>query len=142
MNENERLLYQSNKHSQQLILLYILGNTIITIVYVNNMNVDVQLGLAVMLNIALSLIAFLMAIRQATYSIEWGYAGIVLAAFQLSRLLWIPDEITGSMRALMIALLIATSIAAFAGSIICIRVSRERKDYIIENNVDLSTLQR
>lgn len=142
MKAHERLLYQENSRSQQLILLYILGNTIITIGYTNNMNVDAQLGFEVLLNIALSLIAFLMAIKQKSYAIEWGYAGIALAVFQFARLLWVPAEITGSLRVLMMGLLVASSVAALVGSIICIKLARERTNYIHENNVDLSTLQQ
>lgn len=142
MKEHERLLYQDNGRSQQMIMIYILCNTIITIVYTNNMNVNVQLGLEVLLNIALSLIAFLMAVKQKNYAIEWGYAGIGLAVFQLARLLWLPAEITGSLRLLIIVLLLASSAAAFVGSIICIKRSREKINYIHENNVDLSTLQQ
>lgn len=142
MKEHERLLYQENVRSQQMIMLYILGNTIITIVYINNMNVDVMLGLEVALNIILSLIAFLMAVKQKSYALEWGYAGIGLAVLQLARLLWLPEEIIGSLRVLMVVLLIASSVAAFAGSIICIKMSRQKINYIHENNVDLSTLQQ
>ncbi len=142
MKEHERLLYQENGRSQQMIMLYILCNTIITIVYTNNMFVNVQLGLEVALNIALSLFAFLMAVKQKSYAIAWGYAGIGLAVFQLARLLWMPAEITGSLRLLMIVLLIVSSAAALVGSIICIKISREKINYIHENNVDLSTLQQ
>ena len=96
MKAHERLLYQENSLSSQLIFLYILGNTIITIVYTNNMNVDMQLGIEVMLNIGVSLLAFLMAIKQKSYATEWGYIGLALAVFQLLRLLWVPEEIVRS----------------------------------------------
>ena len=142
MKEHERLLYQENTLSSQLIFLYILGNTIITIVYTNNMNVDMQLGIEVMLNIGVSLLAFLMAIKQKSYATEWGYIGLALAVFQLLRLLWVPEEIDGALQTLMVALLSLTSLAALVGSINCIKVSRERKNYIHQNNIDLSTLQR
>ena len=142
MNTSEKRLYLENSLSQQLILLYIAGNTLFTILYINNMSVDVQLGLFILLNIALSLVAFLMAVRQKMYASLWGYVGIAFAVFQFARLLWMPEEIVGGVRFLSIALLIGTGISALVGSMICVRRSQERRDFIVENNIDLATLQR
>lgn len=142
VNKSEKRLYLENSLSQQLIMLYIGGNTIFTILYINNMNVDVQLGFFIMLNLVLSLVAFLMAVRQKMYANLWGYVGVAFAAFQFARLLWMPAEIGGSVRMLSAALLIITGISALIGSIICIRRSQERQKYIIENNIDLAILQR
>ena len=142
MSNIEKRLYLENSRSQQLIMLYLLGNTAYTIFYVVNMDVDFQLGVFVMVNIFLSLLAFLAAVRQKTYVAQWGYIGLVMAAFQLIRLLWMPEELTGTLRIFLVALLIATSIFAFAGSIICIRRSQEREEYIRDNQVDLALLQK
>lgn len=142
MNKNEKRLYLDNSLSQQLIMLYILGNTVFTIFYVVNMGVNAQLGIFVMLNIFLSLLAFLAAVRQKMYAIQWGYVGIAMSIFQIIRLLWMPAELTGSLRILLIALLIATSGFALAGSIICIIRSNGRKKFINDNNIDLALLQK
>ncbi|MBE2220711.1 MAG: hypothetical protein IAF02_04180 [Anaerolineae bacterium] len=142
MKIHEKRLYLANSLSQQLILLYIAGNTLFTIVYVNHMAVDVQLGVFVMLNIFLSLVAFLMAARQKVYAIRWGYAGVAMALFQFARMLWVPEEITGTMRIFLMALLVATALSALAGSIICIQRARERQNYIVDNNIDLASLQQ
>ena len=142
MNNFEKRLYLDNARSQQLIMLYLLGNTVFTIFYVVNMAVDAQLGIFVMLNIFLSLLAFLTAVRQKMYDIQWGYVGLAMAAFQLVRLLWIPEELTGSLRIFLIALLIATSISAFAGSMFCLKRSQERQKFIRDNNIDLALLQK
>ena len=142
MNKSEKRLYQENSLSQQLIMIYIGGNTLFTILYLNHMNVDVWLGIFIMLNIGLSLVAFLMAVRQKMYVRLWGYVGIAFAVFQFARLLWMPEEIVGSARFISVALLIITGLSALVGSIICIKLSQERQTYIIENNVDLAILQR
>ena len=142
MNNFEKRLYLDNARSQQLIMLYLLGNTVFTIFYVVDMAVDAQLGIFVMLNIFLSLLAFLTAVRQKNYAIQWGYVGLAMAAFQLIRLLWIPEELTGSLRIFLAALLIATSISAFAGSMICLKRSQERQKFINDNNIDLALLQK
>lgn len=142
MKTSEKLLYTANTLSQQAILIYILGNTTFIIFHTNTMKVDVQLGIFVLLNIFLLLFAFLMSVRQKVYDLSWGYAGVALAVFQFARVLWIPMEIVGSMRVLLITLLIVTSLAAFVGSIICIKRSQQRQNFIVENNVDLATLQK
>lgn len=142
MSSSEKRLYLENSLSQQLILFYIAGNTLFTILYINNMIVDAQLGIFILLNIALSLVAFLMAVRQKLYAALWGYVGIGFAAFQFARLLWMPNEIVGSVRIISAGLLIVTGVSALAGSLICIKRSQERHNFIVENNVDLATLQR
>ena len=142
MSKSEKRLYLDNSLSQQLIMIYIAGNTIFTILSINNMTVDVQLGIFILLNIALSLVAFLMAVRQKMYANLWGYGGLAFAAFQFARLLWMPEEIVGNVRFFSAALLIGTGISALVGSIICIKRSQERREYIVENNIDLATLQR
>lgn len=142
MKTHEKRLYQENSISQQLIILYILGNTVFTIFYVNSMDVSYKLGIFVMLNIFLSLLAFLTAVRQKVYAIKWGYVGVALAIFQFARFLWIPEEIVDPIRLRLIVLLIATGLSALAGSMICIRRSQERQNYIVDNNIDLATLQR
>lgn len=142
MKTHEKRLYQQNSISQQLIILYILGNTIFTIFYINNMDVSFKLGVFVLLNISLSLLAFLSAVRQKMYVIKSGYVGAALAIFQFARMIWIPEEIIDPIRLLLIILLIATGLLALAGSIICIKRSQERQKYIVDNNIDLTALQR
>jgi len=142
MKKGEKRLYRVNSISQQLLLLYILGNTAFTIFAVNNRDVDYQLGIFILLNIFLSLLAFLTAVRQKMYAIQWGYVGIALAVFQFARMLWIPEEIVNPTRFLLIALLIVTGVLAFVGSLLCIRRSQERQKFILENKIDIATLQR
>jgi len=142
MKKGEKRLYQVNSISQQLVLLHILGNTAFTIFAVNNRDVDYQLGIFILLNIFLSLLAFLTAVRQKVYAIQWGYVGIALAVFQFARMLWIPEEIVNPTRFLLIALLIVTGVLAFVGSLLCIRRSQERQKFILENKIDIATLQR
>lgn len=142
MNTSEKRLYLENSRSQSLILLYILGNTLFTIFYVNNMPVTVELGRFVMVNIALSLLAFLMAVRQKTYAIRWAYLGIALAVFQLVRIFWIPVVIVNPMRFALQLLLVITAGLVLAASFVCMKSATERQNYIIENKVDLSTLQQ
>ncbi|RPI32155.1 MAG: hypothetical protein EHM70_09675 [Chloroflexota bacterium] len=142
MKQHEKWLYQENTASQGLMLLYLLGNSAFIIGYVNRMNVDYELGIFVLLNIFLSLVSFLVAVRQKAYAIRWGYAGIALGVYQFLRLAWIPEEITNPSRILLVALLIVTGIFALAGSTICIKRSLERQKFIVENQIGLATFQR
>ena len=93
MNTGEKRLYVENYPSQRLILFWLAGNTIYTLLYVNNVTATFQMGFFVMVNIALSLFAFLIAVRQRVYLLQWAYAGIGLAIFQFARLFWIPEEL-------------------------------------------------
>lgn len=142
MSSSEKRLYVENSLSQQLILIWLAGNTLFTILYVNNMAVTARLGFFVMINIALSLFAFLVAVRQKIYQIQWAYLGIGLAIFQFARLFWIPEEIVNPIRLYLQILLVVTSVAALVGSIICMRRSRERQQYIDEHNIDLAIMQK
>lgn len=142
MKTSEKRLYVENSLSQQLILFWLAGNTIFTILSVNNMAVTSRLGFFVMLNIALSLFAFLVAVRQKVYLIQWAYMGIGLGVFQFLRLFWMPEEIVNPARLYLQILLVATSVAALIGSVICIQRSRERQQYIDENNIDRAIMQK
>lgn len=142
MSTSEKRLYLENSTSQSLVMLYIVFNTIFTIFYVNHMPVTSDLGRFVMVNIALSLLAFLMAVRQKAYSVLWSYIGIVMALFQLMRLFWIPVEIENPMRLGLQLLLVISAGMLLAASFICYKRSTERQKYIVENNIDLATLQQ
>lgn len=142
MKSNEKRLFVENSLSQQLIMFWLAGNTLFTILYTNNMAVTARLGIFVMLNIALSLFAFLVAVRQKVYLIQWAYLGIGLGIFQFARLFWIPEEVVNPMRLYLQILLVITAVAALVGSIICIQRSRERQQYIDEHNIDIAIMQK
>ena len=142
MNTGEKRLYVQNSLSQQLIMFWLAGNTLFTILYTNNTAVTARLGLFVMVNIALSLFAFLVAVRQKTYLIQWAYLGIGLALFQFARLFWIPEEIVNPTRLYLQILLVLTSAAALTGSIICIQRSRERQHFIDDHSIDRAIMQK
>ena len=137
-----KLLYLENGFSQQLIVLFILGNTLFTIVHTNTMLVNARIGTFILLNIALSLLAFLMAVQQKLYSTLWGYVGIIVGLFQLSRLLWLPQEFSqDGIRLLLQILLIFTGLLLLLASFVCIRRARERQAYIERHNIDVVALQ-
>ena len=142
MRNNERLLYQQNTISQQLFMFYLLGNTAFTIFFANTADVDYDLGLFIMLNIMLSLLAFLTAVRQRVYAMNWGYVGLLIGVFQILRLLWIPEEIVNPVRLQLVGLLLVTGSLAIAGSVICLKRATYRDQYIRDNDVDLSILQQ
>ena len=142
MKNSERLLYQQNTISQQLFMLYLLGNTAFAIFFANTADVDKDLGLFIMLNIVLSLFAFLTAVRQRVYAMSWGYVGLVIGVFQILRLIWIPEEIVNPLRLLLVGLLFVTGSLAIVGSVICLKRATSRDQYIRDNDVDLAILQQ
>jgi len=142
MKNNESLLYHQNTISQQLFMFYLLGNTVFTIFVANTALVDKDLGLFIMINIVLSLLAFLTAVRQRAYAINWGYIGLAIGGFQILRSVWVPEEIGGSLRLLLIGLLFVTGSLAIVGSLMCLKRTTDRDQYIHDNDIDLSILQQ
>lgn len=142
MKNKAILLYHQNTISQQLLMFYLLGNTVFTIFVANTTDVDKDLGLFIMLNIVLSLLAFLTAVRQRVYAMNWGYIGILLGVFQIIRLIWLPEELGDSLRFLLIGLLFVTGFLAIVGSVMCLKNTKDRDQYIRDNDVDLSILQQ
>lgn len=141
MKSGEKRLYVENSVSQQLILLFLVGNTVFTLLSINNMDVTVRLGFFVMLNIALSLLAFLIAVRQKVYLLNWAYAGFGLGLFQLARLLWMPAEIVNPVRLILQILLIVTGVAALVASYICVQRSRERQNFLDQTNFEFASVE-
>lgn len=139
MKSGEKRLYVENTLSQQLILFWLAGNTVFTLLTINNMEVTVRLGFFVMLNIALSLLAFLIAVRQKNYLIQYAYIGFAFGLFQLARLMWMPPEIMGGMRLFLQAILIATGIAALVASYICLQRSQERQSFLDQNTFSFAS---
>lgn len=142
MKNKEILLYHQNNISQRLFMYYLLGNTAFTIFFANTADIDKDLGLFIMLNIVLSLLAFLTAVRQRMYGKAWGYVGLGLGIFQIGRVIWIPEEILNPLHTALIGMLLVSGALAVIGSWICVRRSTERDKYIRENNVDLTLLQQ
>ncbi|GAB5493175.1 MAG: hypothetical protein Phog2KO_33900 [Phototrophicaceae bacterium] len=142
MKNKEILLYSQNTISQQLFMLYLLGNTVFTIFFANTADVDADLGLFIILNIVLSLLGFLTAVRQRVYAKFWGYVGFAIGVFQLVRLMWIPEEIVNPLRLLLVVLLLVSGALAITASLLCLRRTTDREHYIRENDVDLSILQQ
>ena len=142
MKNNEPLLYHQNTVSQQLFMFYLLGNTVFTIFVANTSIVDKDLGLFIMLNIVLSLLSFLTAVRQRVYAMNWGYIGLAIGVFQILRLIWLPEEIGNPLRLLLIGLLFVTGTLAIAGSVLCLKNTKDRNQYIHDNDIDLSILRQ
>ena len=95
MKNNERLLYQNNNIGYLLIIGFVALNTFYTIFILNNMERDSSVGVFVMLTILLMLMGFLMAIKVKTYSILWSVFALIVGTFQIFRLLFTTNNLTG-----------------------------------------------
>lgn len=142
MKNKEILLYSQNTISQQLLMFYLLTNTAFTIFFANTADVDKDLGLFILLNIILSLLGFLTAVRQRVYAIFWGYVGLGLGVFQILRVMWIPEEIMNPLNFALVAMLLVSGSLAIIASVMCVRRTTDREQYIRDNDVDLSILQQ
>ncbi len=82
----ERKLYESNRSGFVLMLLHIVLNVIFTIYVLNSMATNFEIGIFIMITIALLLLGFLTAVKVQNYSMTWGYVAIIIGLFQFVRL--------------------------------------------------------
>lgn len=127
MKRPERLFYQTNKQSYNLILIYILLNILYIILYLNHMNVDIWVSYVSIVNIIILLISFLVAARIKVYDRKFQYVPIIFGIIQVFRLFTIPKEIVGKIKIILLIILIISAICCFMSSYIAIIKNNLRK---------------
>ncbi len=151
MNKPEKLLYQVNKISYMLTLLYIIINIFYCLVILNSMYVvnpeTFKRGYLVMwvalFNIGLVLYAFLIAVQAKNYKLTASYVLFGLGLLQFLRIFFfIPKEISGSNLIILILLLIASGVLVVVAGLITYKKSKIRRDYIEENNIQAKNIVR
>jgi hypothetical protein len=93
------------------------------------MAVNLRIGSFVMLNIILSLVSFLLAMKVKKYSMSWGVFSIILGVLQFSRSFILPESASGGANRAAVILTIASSIFAMAGGIVTIIKTNVRRNY-------------
>lgn len=129
MIQAEKLIYQENKLSANLIVLYISLNMLYTIMTLEKMPVNLFIGSFTLINIILSLVGFLVSTKCKAYDINWAYAGLGLAAFQFLRFFFIPDGFEPSYKLLLIVVLLSSAVALLVGSLITIKRAKIKNTY-------------
>ena len=129
MNKADKLLYQENKAGSNLVVLFVILNMAYTIYNLRVMPVDMNVGIFVMYNIVVSLLAFLASTKMRTYNKSWGYAGLVIAVVQLFRIIRLPDVYETGFYMTLVAMIVLSAVFMIAGSLITIRRSTIKNEY-------------
>ncbi len=135
VNKNEKLLYQVNKFSYNLLLICIFLNTYYLITTLNNIAVGVGVGVVIITNIIYTLLAFLCAVKVKTYNGLWSKVCILMGIVQIIKLLTIPPEITGSTLNLIMLLLILSGLFYIVAALVSLNKIRIRST-LDHSNVD------
>ncbi|MDF2698619.1 MAG: hypothetical protein K0Q49_175 [Haloplasmataceae bacterium] len=143
MSRKEKYLYQENRLGYSLVILFILINAVNAIVELNNMSIDKGLGITVFVNIIISLVTFLSAVKIKKYFINWTYFTFLLGLLQFYRIKFVPIETAEkvgkviffnfSVNKILITCLITSGILAIIGALISFRKCIIRKRIIKRN---------
>lgn len=130
MARNEKLLYQPNKNGYFFVLLYLAFNTAYTIFILKSLPFKSYIAFEVMLNIVLSLLAFLAAVKAKNYSKTWSIVVVILSIFEFARIFWVPKAnflTKGANRNSLILYLIIAGAFGLIGGLISVRKSIKRQ---------------
>jgi hypothetical protein len=137
LKKAEKMLFIQNKLGYTFVLLYLVFNTAYTIKILNSMTPNRFIAIEVMLNIVLSLLAFLAAVKIKNYLVQWAYVIVGLGVFEFVRILLIPNSISGSNLRYLIVTLALAGVFALIGSYITIQKNKLRNQVIEQNTKKL-----
>lgn len=132
-NRDEKRLYQTNKISKNLIMVYVLLNTVHAIITLQNMTVGFYIGLFIMATILVSMTTFLAAVKIETYSLPWTYGAVGILVQQIIKFLLTPSEMVGSTR-LTLDVLILTSVVFIAAGIVISFINIGKRTNFLNNH--------
>lgn len=136
MIRDEKKLFQTNKLSYNLVMLFVILNTAHAIFTLQNMTVNYMLGIFIMITIFISMISFLTAVKLQTYSMTWSYIAIGIGILQGLKYVFRPEEIVGTMETALTILVILSMVFIFIGAIISINRTKRRQAYIDEHGCE------
>lgn len=136
MKNIEKMVYQENKKGYNLIMIFIILNFSYMLKMLNNMPTTYRLGIFTMINILLLLLAFLLAVKVKTYSIMWSYIGFLVTFFQVLQMLSIKCFLGKDPELSMYIVLGLSVLFVALGSIISVKVSKERTQFMQEYEIN------
>lgn len=137
MKQYEKRLYQNNVLGYNLVIGFIILNTIYSILTLKNMVLNYKIGIFVMTNIILSLVSFLAAVKVKNYSILWSYSTFGIGIFQAIRLFLENGIFIDRGNTYLTIIMIISIVSVISGSIVSIIRSNKRRSFIIENNINV-----
>ncbi len=134
-DKNEKLLYQTNKVSYNLLMLCVALNTYYLITTLNNINIGFSIGVIIVGNIAYTLLAFLCAVKVKTYDELWSKICIFMGFTQFFKLITLPSEIVGTAQVGLFAALLISGASYIVAAIISLNKIKLRST-LDHKNVD------
>jgi hypothetical protein len=135
MKQDEKKLYQNNILGYNLVMGFIILNTIYTIFTLKSMELNYNIGIFIMLNIVLSLLSFLDAVKVKSYSIMWSYITFFIGIFQILRFLLWENKFFNRGNIMLGIIYLLSIFCIFLSSFISLIRSKKRQKYI-NNNID------
>ncbi len=134
MNNGEKLLFQNNNLAYNLVMGFILINTIVMIIVLKSMTINIRVGSFILFNIVLSLISFLLSIKLKKYSVNWAIFGLVIGALQVVRSFTLPQLPNEGTNKLLVVLSIISSAFIIMGGIVTIIKGKRRNRFLLQRN--------
>ena len=134
MNNGEKLLFQNNNLAYNLVMGFILINTIVMIIVLKSMTINIRVGSFLLFNIVLSLISFLLSIKLKKYSVNWAIFGLVIGALQVVRSFTLPQLPNEGTNKLLVVLSIISSAFIIMGGIVTIIKGKRRNRFLLQRN--------
>jgi hypothetical protein len=128
----EKMQYQENKSGSSMVTIFILLNMFYTIMMLKSMPMTMAIGSFTMINILISLVAFLASTNFKIYKLKWAYGGVVGAIIQALRFGAIPDSFSSGLKILLLVSLEVSAILLLVGSIITIIKTKAKEKYELE----------
>lgn len=130
MKRDEKKLYQVNKLSYNLVMLFVILNTAHAIFTLQNMAVDYSIGFFIMITILISMLSFLTAVKLQTYSVAFSYVAIGIGLVQFIRFIFSPPELEGDLKLYLTILILSSIVFILAGGITSIVRAKKRNNYL------------
>lgn len=139
MKKPEKLLYQHNKISFYLMLLYIACLSLFVALILRSMPINMMLGLFSMGNIVLILFAFLTSVKIKSYDPKYQFVPLGFALILGIQLFFIPAIQQSDYNIVLISGIVGV-IAACVSAVFAIYKTRIRIKYIQKTEVDETQL--
>lgn len=130
MIRDEKKLYQNNILGYNLVMGFIVLNTVYAIFKLKSMTLDYNIGIFIMSNIILSLLSFLNAVKVKNYSILWSYITFFIGIFQIIRFILGDNNFSDKGNIILSLILLLSIISIFLSACVSILRSKKRQNYI------------
>ena len=138
MRRPSRMKYQANKVAYWSMLLFVFLNIIYVFASMENFIITGFIGVDTFFNIFILLFGFLGSVKLKNYSKRWIFIVLIMAVFQVLRIVWLPDVPANVFRNIVIILSLSATFAIIAAVITFYKVMLMEK--VIEGVIDTPSM--